>query len=209
MSPARDPQANRPADASHRICSKCAAEKPRGDFREHPSRKALQSGWCHACRIEYGKAYYAANRERLRAYNRQRYRDDPSHRARAKLNFQKYKEKSLAAMQETQRQRIARVRDECLSAYGSACACCGETMRQFLTIDHINGRGVEDEKHRELKGFRLVDNLRSRGWPRDNYQLLCFNCNCAKGLYGVCPHIDPTLTPLKRRKNYGSKADQA
>jgi hypothetical protein len=30
--------------------------------------------------------------------------------------------------------------------------------------------------------------VRSLGFPKDLYQLLCHNCNQAKAWYGACPH---------------------
>jgi len=69
------------------------------------------------------------------------------------------------------------------------CACCGEAQLEFLTIDHIAGGG---NKHRKAIGkngaqFRkwLIDNQ----FP-DGYQVLCMNCNWAKGKYGKCPHTN-------------------
>ena len=29
--------------------------------------------------------------------------------------------------------------------------------------------------------------LKANSYP-DGFQILCFNCNCAKGAYGECPH---------------------
>jgi len=75
-----------------------------------------------------------------------------------------------------------RVKKEMIEAYGSRCALCGEDRLEFLTIDHVNGGG---KKHRHSlgvssgkRGFYMW--LRKQGWPRDDYQLLCFNCNCSK-----------------------------
>lgn len=29
--------------------------------------------------------------------------------------------------------------------------------------------------------------IKKNGFP-DSVQVLCWNCNCAKGIYGYCPH---------------------
>jgi hypothetical protein len=71
-----------------------------------------------------------------------------------------------------------------LRAYGSRCACCGENEIWFLALDHIGGRDKTINR-----GKQELSRLRRLGWPKDNYQLLCHNCNLAKGFYGVCPHI--------------------
>ena len=87
------------------------------------------------------------------------------------------------------RQRLGnqRLRDEILTAYGGCCACCGEATPEFLTIDHIHNNGAE---HRRLvpAAKNLYQLLRREGFPKEDYQLLCMNCNFAKGKYGVCPH---------------------
>lgn len=64
------------------------------------------------------------------------------------------------------------------------CACCGELEERFLSIDHINGGG---HKHRKTIKCNLYWWLIKNKFP-DGYQVLCHNCNMAKGLYGKCPH---------------------
>ncbi len=73
---------------------------------------------------------------------------------------------------------------EGVEAYGGCCQCCGEDNPYFLTIDHIGGRSEIDDLH----GEKLWRYLKKLGWPKDNYQLLCFNCNCGKANFGICPH---------------------
>jgi hypothetical protein len=93
---------------------------------------------------------------------------------------------------------IGELKDEMIKAYGGKCICCGETEKAFLTIDHINGRGKEHrafvtgsdgKKSYRMSGAVLYGWLRKHGWPKDNYQLLCMNCNFAKSHNpGGCPH---------------------
>jgi hypothetical protein len=94
---------------------------------------------------------------------------------------------------------------ECLEAYGGACCtCCGETRLYFLTLDHVNGDGAEDRKQFFSKGSRADSRprgnqyqaLKSRGYPdKDRYQVLCWNCNCAKKNAAVCPCAAEQLFP--------------
>ena len=81
-----------------------------------------------------------------------------------------------------------KLRTEVLSHYvggAPACACCRETTLEFLSIDHVNGGG---RKHREeLKQRSIYAWLKKEGYP-EGYQVLCHNCNQAKGFYGECPH---------------------
>ena len=78
-----------------------------------------------------------------------------------------------------------------LDAYdGRKCACCGENILQFLTIDHISNDGY---KTRSLgRGSSLYARLKRLGYPQ-GYQVLCFNCNLAKARNnGSCPHGNAT-----------------
>lgn len=83
---------------------------------------------------------------------------------------------------------IAKLKDEAFVAYGGwRCACCGESERLFLSIDHIDGNG---RKMREIHGqtgmfYRW---LKKCGYP-PGFQILCINCNFGKHQNGgVCPH---------------------
>lgn len=76
-----------------------------------------------------------------------------------------------------------------IQKYGGKCVCCGESNPKFLTIDHIFGRvGEEKECRVKWTGRKMWAKLKKLNYPTDNYQLLCFNCNCCKGIYGICPH---------------------
>ena len=78
-----------------------------------------------------------------------------------------------------------KLRLQVLSEYGNKCACCGESRYEFLAIDHINGNG---RKHLKKIGGNLYGWLKRNSYPKDLFQILCHNCNMAKGFYGSCPH---------------------
>lgn len=84
--------------------------------------------------------------------------------------------------------RRASYRKRCLEAYGGAvCACCGETRYYFLTLDHKDGGG-NAERRIFGKGNGVYARLYTSGFPdKDKYQVLCYNCNGAKGAGPVCP----------------------
>lgn len=73
---------------------------------------------------------------------------------------------------------------EVLSHYGGVCICCGESEVEFLCIDHVNNDGNKHRKEIEMPIYRW---LKKQGFPKDGFQILCFNCNHAKR-FGVCPH---------------------
>lgn len=123
---------------------------------------------------EYMKSYRASHPE----FNSKA----KARRAQMKANGEGYEAKARL-----------KLRVETLLAYGGCCACCGEDKYEFLAIDHKNNNGSE---HRKSIGGTL-SNPRSGGatyrWLRINnypegFQVLCHNCNFAKGHYGYCPH---------------------
>jgi hypothetical protein len=71
-----------------------------------------------------------------------------------------------------------------INAYGGKCTCCGESIVEFLTIEHLNGR---DPNEKRFTGSKMWMKAKAEGYP-DTYTVLCFNCNCAKGAFGICPH---------------------
>ena len=83
------------------------------------------------------------------------------------------------------------IRREALSHYSNGkldCNCCGETEFKFLALDHINGGGNEQRK---IIGPNLAPWVKRNNYP-EGFQVLCHNCNMAKGLYGQCPHKETT-----------------
>jgi hypothetical protein len=78
-----------------------------------------------------------------------------------------------------------KLKQDLVTNYGGKCECCGETRIEFLTIDHINNDGYLDRKEKgNTRGVQLW--LRRNGYPKDNYRLLCYNCNCASYFRGSC-----------------------
>lgn len=69
------------------------------------------------------------------------------------------------------------------------CGCCGESERDFLTINHLDGEGNRQSKELGIprSSHRLCEWLIRNEFPA-GYQVLCMKCNVAKGLYGACPH---------------------
>lgn len=75
--------------------------------------------------------------------------------------------------------------------YGNQCACCGEGMLEFLSVDHTNNNGSEElwPNGNRITGVHLYRRLITAGFPM-GYQLLCMNCNFGKRMNnGVCPHV--------------------
>lgn len=89
---------------------------------------------------------------------------------------------------EKTKENYRKVRQGVLEAYGSKCACCGESTPEFLGIDHIYNDGAYDRRVLKMSGYTMYRFLKNNDYPKDRYQLLCHNCNQAKGYYKQCPH---------------------
>lgn len=74
-----------------------------------------------------------------------------------------------------------------LERYGNCCQCCGENRYEFLAMDHINNDGAEHRNNGTYGGQATVKWIIDNDYPQD-FQILCHNCNAAKGYYGMCPH---------------------
>ena len=83
-------------------------------------------------------------------------------------------------------ERYHALRRRVIEMYGNCCACCSESMFEFLTIDHVQGEG---NTHRRKRGGNYgvyKDSLSS--YQPNKFHVLCYNCNCARQYHGVCPH---------------------
>jgi len=89
------------------------------------------------------------------------------------------------------KQQAARYRKIVFDFYGGLCVCCGEANRVFLTIDHINGRTLEQKTERGERGYFKFARAILKDKPRTDIRILCYNCNCGRERNGgVCPHQD-------------------
>ena len=80
-----------------------------------------------------------------------------------------------------------RLKHAAISYYGGKCACCKLDDFPFLTIDHINNDGAVHRKANKIIGRLIYNWLKKNNYPA-GFQVLCFNCNSAKSIFGVCPH---------------------
>ena len=78
------------------------------------------------------------------------------------------------------------------------CRCCGESIHDFLAIDHIAGKKQMDSEPELVKlGYKskfkvgkLQKFILDNNFPK-GFQILCHNCNHAKSVpenKNVCPH---------------------
>ena len=127
---------------------------------------------------------------RARKWEREKRRlENPEARASRRASANRYSKAKYQKISRYQKDFKVALREEMVAAYGGACACCGENEPVFLTLDHINGDGAADRKANGfVGGYSTYLKLKKRGWPTAGYQLLCYNCNCAKKTGDECPH---------------------
>ncbi len=95
---------------------------------------------------------------------------------------------------ERTRNKRAEIKELVFNHYGGwICACCGETERLFLSLDHINNDGadfrrmISGEQHKG-GGYHSYIWLLRHDFPA-GHQVLCANCQFGKRMNeGVCPH---------------------
>lgn len=171
-----------------KACTRCLTTKPFSEFYNNPSRRDGKVSHCKECMKEQQRSrreYYTAKTREWRKTNPERTKE---HRE-AYRPRKKEREKATVEQRRTQRNAWnKRMQDAAIDAYGGFCACCGETERTFLQLDHVNDDGAAHR--RELKGRRLAPWLRKMGYP-DGFRVLCANCNFGRHLNGgVCPHAE-------------------
>src|SRR3990167_5409425 len=158
-----------------KTCASCKQNKPQTDFYSYRTNK--RQSYCHKCNAVRTKEWRINNLERARAHGRKHYW---AHRSEHSEQWQEYRNSLKAKV---------------YAAYSgsiSMCACCGESEKEFLCIDHINGNGAEHRKliagkNRGVGGVKLYLWLIRNGFPT-GFQILCNNCDTSKGSGSVCIH---------------------
>ena len=140
-------------------CIKCQCELT--DQNWYPSLRAKNAKLCKACNLARSNEWRRKHPEASRQYARDYYRNHPKYNVA------------------WGRQNRIDIRNEMIDAYGGKCASCSITDKRVLDIDHIDNTGGVDRKA-GMWGWRLYRWLRKHGYPRENYQLLCRNCNWIK-----------------------------
>lgn len=99
-----------------------------------------------------------------------------------------YQRANPEKIRETRRKTNWKIKIATLTHYGGKCTCCGEGEPKFLTIDHINDDGYLNRRQNGRTGVASFYYwIKKNRYPTD-LQVLCFNCNLAKGHFKICPH---------------------
>ena len=130
---------------------------------------------CPKCQRNLDISLFWKNKSRKNGYN-----------SYCKKCVDKYRTDNLRKRAEQSTLRRRKLREKIIQHYGGKCQCCGETEYKFLSFDHIEGGG---NKHKKIVGRseKFLRWIMNNNYP-DILQILCHNCNQAKGAWGKCPH---------------------
>lgn len=155
------------------ICQRCGQSYVRRGGRQR------FCSWCAPmARREYSLAYRTKNREKILGA--------------VKQWQQQHRERYLRTRREYELQKLRRAILLVIEHYSQGtfrCSCCGETERDFLTIDHVAGNGNKTSRALGVPrgGSALYRWLVRNGFPV-GYAILCANCNKSKGNRKLCVH---------------------
>lgn len=118
--------------------------------------------------------YFKRNKERVRKLWRE--------------SYWRRRDRLLEIRRERERQRRRRIKALVIQHYGGRCVCCGEDIIEFLSIDHIGQDGSLQKRRHGIKGgTEFYCWIIKNNFP-EGFRVLCYNCNKAIALYGICPH---------------------
>lgn len=170
------PKDNSKPDGYYSSCKDCYRERI-GSKKRVPKVKVRRDGsifrWCGSCK-KYKEAW---------KFYKNKFMKDGVHSACKTCSIERSRSE-ISKLGLKGRRQADRVRIIDHYTKGKReCACCGERQIRFLCVDHVNGGG---SKHRKAVGH--VDRWLIRNNFPGGFQILCHNCNMAKGFYGKCPH---------------------
>lgn len=186
-------------------CTKCGIWKAPEEFEPLSRTPWRRTGDCRECRNRRRRERRAGPRNPSRREAEAKYKSAWLRAKRAERrsgglcprcgrvppvgNIYCCHDRPSAATRKQIRSAQVKLRARVLAAYGGpCCACCGETTVEFLQIDHINQDGAAHRRSLGIaSGTAFYCWLQRNGFP-PGYQVLCANCNFARGRHGTCPH---------------------
>lgn len=155
-------------------CPSCQQTLSADAFRKVRTNRDGLSGYCRDC---------------LNAKQREKYKADPQWAEKRKAYARSYYTHNPERLKDLRRTNRQRYRSMVLAHYGEQCVCCSESNVAFLTVDHINDDGADHRRSlgKNAGSLQVWRWIVQHGFP-DHFQILCWNCNAAKHIYGSCPH---------------------
>ena len=151
-----------------KTCCHCKQEKLLDEFGRETRRINGHKDFCLLCAKIIRRNQYNG---KIRVADTLRWRAKPGNHQRCIDQWRRYR---------------AKLKTQVVAAYGGCCTCCGENEMAFLTIEHLNGGGLEHRK-RVGSGSGIYRDIIRQGFPT-KFTVLCMNCNFAKRWGKTCPH---------------------
>jgi hypothetical protein len=188
---------------TEKVCTSCKGDpQPVANFQRDKNQRDGFGSQCKTCRRPAQRAYYQDNRDAAIASVKAYSKAHPERTDATLKNLAQWAkdnpEKVREANKKKARARRARLREEAIITMGGICVCCGENDWRLLTFDHIGGWGAEHR--RELNHAMLIPWLKKHHFPKGGetcpecgvehrgIQIMCFTCNMATTVHGICPH---------------------
>jgi hypothetical protein len=171
-------------------CQRCNAQYCSEKCRKNAKyKRRINQGLCYRCSCKVTDINPVTNKP----FNRCRYHRE-KHKAIANRSYlnniesHRYKNKQRADyMRNWLQKRAVKARLKLFEMYGNECSCCGESAKEFLTLDHIDGGSHDHKLKVGRKTYRIHEDACKEYRP-DLFQVLCMNCNWSIGQFGYCPH---------------------
>jgi hypothetical protein len=163
-------------------------------------------GWFHAkgvCISHYGKSRKKLDNQRQREH----YKIDLEFREYTTKRCQVYYHKRSTTPEgklyyrnksKKQSQRVKKYVIDYYSNGENRCACigCNESHHEFLTIHHVKNNGAIHRREIGSGGRLFYQWLYMNKPSKDEFIVLCINCNFALGKFGYCPHNKNEIHPM-------------
>jgi len=174
-----------------KTCSKCKKSLPLTP--KYFTRGGVQtdgySCYCKQCIKTYTKIWRLKNPSKVKDMDKKAYQKNSNKSKEKSKRWRLLNKERNNELQLISRNRLKEDTFNYYSGNNPVCICCGEQHFKFLTLDHIDAHKNGNHTDKPRSGFKLYRWLRSHNFP-SGFQILCYNCNLAKGHYGVCPHKD-------------------
>ncbi len=160
-------------------------EKKRAYEREYSKRPEVMEKRKAKAKI-YSKKYHARPEVKKRITE---YQSRPERRLKVKeyQSRPEIKQRLIKRAKDVKLEVFNHYSKEVSNSNTPICACCGYSDIRFLSLDHIKSRKNVSKEEKEITGERLWKYVRDNGFQK-GYQILCHNCNIAKGDRKYCPH---------------------
>lgn len=146
-------------------CTKCKKRLTSSNFFKDNSKKDKYTSSCRLCLKKVYVDNYEKNSPRLILYSKKRYLEN---KGKIATKAREYRLKTLIEVHDL---------------LGNKCNRCGEKNKKILNIDHVKGNGGNDRRvfgGNYVQYYRKI--IQSTLNKKNEYQLLCCNCNQIEAL---------------------------